>query len=144
MQSLSLAAFVVLVTVLFGKFLFLIGLQGSTRGKSRTFRWVEDATRAGGEVRQPEHPLVERAQAALRNDGESQPFFLIAAGAWVVLGAPGPAALAAFAVYLLARITHTLALIWPRQPLRIRVFGLGQLVTLLVLADALRRVVQRG
>lgn len=110
--------------------------------RSHTFRWSEDAAHWGGAA-DLEDSLVERAQAALRNDGESQPLFLAASALWLWSGAELWLSLSLFAVYLVARCLHSACLIWPRQPLRNRLFGLSQLCLLLVLADSCRMVLGR-
>jgi hypothetical protein len=40
--------------------------------------------------------------------------------------------------YLVTRTLHSILLIWPRQPLRNRMFGLSQLCLLVVLVDSCR------
>jgi uncharacterized MAPEG superfamily protein len=123
------------------KLAFLIGLQGVRRMRSHTFRWPEDAAHWQGAVA-AEDSLVERAQAALRNDGESQPLFLAASALWLWTGADLRFALPLFGVYLLARALHGAWLLWPRQPQRNRAFGVSVLCLLLVLADSVRLLVR--
>jgi uncharacterized MAPEG superfamily protein len=124
------------------KFAWLIGLQGLRRMRTRSFRWAEDATHWQGHI-SGEDVLVERAQAALRNDGESQPLFLAAAGLWIALGAGSSVALVVCSVYLLARVLHSVFMLWPRQPVRNRVFGISQLCLLAVLVDSARLLLVR-
>jgi uncharacterized MAPEG superfamily protein len=137
MHSSAAAAYTLLVLGLYLKYVVLIAVQGTQRMRSRRFRWPEDAAAWVGEVgSEPER--VDRAQAALRNDGESQPLFLAASAAWILLGAAPHSALALCALYVLTRWTHTFLLLVPRQPLRTRVFGLSQLCLLLVIVDLCR------
>jgi hypothetical protein len=140
MDPIARLAYVGCVVVLFLKLVFLVSLQGRVRAGSRRFRWPEDAAAFGGEIagNGEDDARVERAQAALRNDGESQWLFLLAGGAWVTLGASPAGAVVAFAAYALLRCVHTALMLRPSQPGRTRVFGLGLLVTLAVLADAAR------
>jgi hypothetical protein len=144
MNPIARLAYVATVAVLFLKLVFLVSLQGRGRGRSRRFRWPEDAGAFGGEIAVGgEDALVERAQAALRNDGESQWLFLFAGGVWVILGASPIAAVVAFAAYAVARCAHTGLMLRPSQPARTRVFGIGLVVTLAVLADAARLAIAR-
>jgi hypothetical protein len=139
MHPLARVAYVALAAVLTAKLVLLVSLQGRGRTRSKVFRWPEDASAFGGRVADgSEDPCVERAQAALRNDGEGQWLFLVVGGAWVLLGAHPFAALAAFGTYALARCAHSALMLHPAQPARTRVFGVGLLVTIAVATDALR------
>lgn len=122
------------------KFVLLATLQGARRARTRVFRWPEDAAHWGGRVANDEDPLCVRAQAALRNDGESQLLFLAAAALWIFVGAPPQLAYPVVAAYLAIRTGHSLLLLWPRQPLRNRLFALSLLCLLAVLGDSLRRL----
>lgn len=133
-------AYVIALAALFVRYVVIISLQGARRFRTRTFRWAEDGAAFGGAAASgPEDPIVERAQHALRNDGESQPFFYVAGFVWIGLGAPGVVACVVFAVYVAARALHAALLIRPRQPLRNRVFAVGQLALLGVVVDSVRR-----
>jgi uncharacterized MAPEG superfamily protein len=74
----------------------------------------------------------------LRNDGESQPLFLAVAAFWLWSGANATLAWSVCGVYVVARALHSLFMLWPRQPLRNRLFGLSQLCLLVALLDAVR------
>lgn len=137
MQLLPASAYAFLLVGLTVKYALLLALQGTRRMRVRVFRWPEDAAQWHGKVGS-EEMLVERAQAALRNDGESQPLFLAAAAFWLWSGASGVAALIVCGGYLITRALHSALLIWPRQPLRNRVFGLSQLCLVVVLVDSYR------
>lgn len=126
------------VTALFVKYVALISVQGSARFRTRRFRWPEDAVTWKGETGPEEDETVERAQAALRNDGESHVFFLVFGGAWVLLGADLRVAWPLCATYAVARLAHGYFLVRPRQPLRNRCFVVGQLALLVLVVDALR------
>lgn len=84
-------------------------------------------------------PTVERAQAVLRNDSETQPLFLAISAAWIALGAPGALATVALPGYALARCAHAWFFLRPRQPARNRAFIVAQLVLFAITVDALRR-----
>jgi len=139
MEQSSLLVYLASVAVLFAKYVAITLVQAQRRFALRSFRWPEDAATWKGEHVRVEDERIERAQAALRNDGETQPFYLAIAGAWIALGAPFAAACIACGSYALARSLHSFFMIHPRQPLRNRFFGLGQIVLLLVLIDAIRR-----
>jgi len=140
MDPLSRLALAVTMAFVLAKYLVLIAIQGRGRVVARTFRWPEDATAFRGALASgAEAPAIERAQAALRNDGESQPAFLVLATIWVMLGARGSLAAPLLATWAFARALHTYALLRPRQPLRNRVFALGLLVTLVIAVDVVRR-----
>jgi uncharacterized MAPEG superfamily protein len=137
MQFSASSSYLLLVFGLSLKFLLLIGLQGFRRMQVRIFRWPEDAAHWSGSAG-CEDPLVERAQAALRNDGESQPLFLAVAAFWLWSGANGALAWSVCALYVVARGLHSAFMLWPMQPLRNRVFGLSQLCLLVALLDCCR------
>ena len=138
----ALGPFVLLVSWLCAKFLVLIGLQGFWRLRTRSFRWAEDAAHWGGRAcpGMAESGPVERAQAALRNDAESQGLFALALWAWIALGAPAAWAYAVVAVYAAARSLHSYWLVTARQPRRNRAFGASVLCLLVVVVDCLRRL----
>ncbi len=140
MDPLSIRAFLVMLALLLAKYTALTTLQGRRRFASRTFRWPEDAEAwSGRPAVAAEHEDVERAQAVLRNDGETQPLVLATAAGWIALGAPGTAALVVLPGYALARIAHAAYFLRPRQPARNRAFVLGQLLFLGMMLDSLRR-----
>lgn len=142
MDPIALRAYLLALLLLTLKYAAVTTVQGKLRFATRTFRWPEDARAWHGRSEGGrEHELVERAQALLRNDAESQPLFLAASAAWIALGAEGTAAALALPAYALARGAHAWFFLRPRQPARNRAFVLGQLVLLGVLVDALRRAI---
>jgi len=138
MKPTAALPFVILVLGMTLKSVALMVIQGQRRTKTRTFRWPEDAAHWRGVVSSDEDAQTLRAQAALRNDGESQPYFLAAVAAWIGLGAEETLALIVCGTYLVLRGLHSAFLIWPRQPLRNRLFGLSLLCLFVVLADCVR------
>jgi len=140
LTSLALGPFWLLLAGLTLKFLVLTILQGLRRSRTHTFRWPEDARHWGGTVVADEDPLCVRTQAALRNDGESQPLFVAATALWIAAGAPATLAYPVVTAYLALRMVHSSLLLLPRQPLRNRIFGLSVLLLLAVLGDACRRL----
>lgn len=141
MNRAALLGYALTVTILLLKYVALISVQRSGRMRSGRFRWAEDVRAFGGAGQGDEHPLVERAQAALRNDGESQPVFLALSGLWVAAGAEPALVAGVGGSYALLRCAHSALLLWPRQPARTRVFGVSLLLMLAVLVDTLRRLV---
>ena len=134
MKPSAATAYLVLLVGLFLKYALMIAIQGLQRKRRGVFRWPEDAACWRGQV-QTEDAWVERAQAVLRNDSESQPLFLAASAAWIALGADAALALGVCGAYVAARWLHAYWLLCPRQPQRTRVFGLSLLCLLLVLVD---------
>lgn len=125
-------AYAAAVLALFLKTVVVISVQGLTRMRTRTFRHAEDAKHWGGTAVDREDDLVARAQHAHRNDGETQPFFLVFGALYLAAGATPWAACVYFPAYALARVVHTAFLLKPRQPLRNRAFGVGLVITLAV------------
>jgi uncharacterized MAPEG superfamily protein len=139
MDSISAFAYLASVAALFAKYVVVTTLQAKGRLGARVFRWPEDALAWGGtRAEEREGETVERAQAVLRNDGETQPFYFVFAAAWVALGAAAVPVVLATGLYVTARVAHTAFFLNPRQPLRNRAFVVGQLVLLAIVVDALR------
>jgi uncharacterized membrane protein YecN with MAPEG domain len=120
-----MVAYIAAVFILFAKLVVVISLQGATRLRTRSFQYAEDAAHWNGEHVAEESELVVRAQRALRNDGEGQPYFLVFGAAYVALGAPPWGAWLYFPAYTLTRLLHTWFMLRARQPHRNRVFGAG-------------------
>jgi uncharacterized MAPEG superfamily protein len=125
MSSLNLFLYALAVVVLFLKFAVLAAIQGATRTRTKTFRHAEDAAHWGGTVPEREHPLVERAQRALLNDGESQPLFLALGIALVLLEPTSRLVAGYFVTYVVSRVLHTAFMLRGRQPYRNRSFAIG-------------------
>ncbi len=116
--------------VLFLKTVTLAMIQGAMRARHKTFVRPEDArTYGNNDPAAREVPIVERAQGALRNDGENVPPFLAIGLAYAMLGCSAAAAPWYFGGFVALRIAHGALMIWPRQPLRTIVYGLGVLIT---------------
>jgi hypothetical protein len=120
------------VIVLFLKYFAATLLQARERFAQRRFRYAEDAACWRGQVGD-DTELCQRAQSLLRNDAESQPFYLLFGAAYAWLGLWPPGALLYFTVYPLSRLLHASFLLRARQPHRNRSFALG-LVILALLA----------
>ncbi len=109
------------------KCVLALSLQGRERLRARAFRYPEDASYWRGTVG-TDTELCLRAQSLLRNDSETQPYFVALAGVYLLLGAAPSAAPFYFATYTLSRLAHGYFLLSGRQPHRTRSFGAGALV----------------
>lgn len=119
------------VLLLLLKYVAAIVLQARERFAHRRFRYAEDAAHWHGEVGD-DTELCQRAQGLLRNDGESQPFYLVLGAAYVSLGLWPLGGVLYFAVYPLSRWLHAFFLLRLLQPHRNRAFALGLVVQLLL------------
>lgn len=127
--------------VLFLKMFAVAGVQGYYRLKNRSFVRPEDAAFFGQtSPATAELPIVERAQNTLRNDLENIPIFLFLMLGYIQFQEPvTPLAIYA-SLFVLSRIGHTLCYLNPRQPLRNRLYLLGQLMNFLICGHLLWKV----
>lgn len=116
-------------------------LQGRARLSSKVFVNPEDAIEFGGKAMPEEHPAVQRAAKAWRNDLENIPMFLILAWVYVAAGLSVVAFTVYCGVFAVARITHTICYLNSVQPWRTHAFTVGALVTLALMIHLLIRVV---
>ena len=126
--------FIVYVGAVFALFLKTIAstlVQAKERLGSKKFAYPEDAAHWKG-TQQEDTELCQRAQRVLRNDSETQPWFVVFGALYVVLGAWPTGAFIYFPLYVLSRVFHTLWLLNPKQPHRNRAFGLGLSVLVIV------------
>ncbi|MEZ0369911.1 MAG: MAPEG family protein [Candidatus Sericytochromatia bacterium] len=123
---------------LFLKMFALAGVQGINRVRHRTFVRPDDAAAFGQtEAVAAELPIVARAQDTLRNDLENIPIFLFLMLGYIQLQGPVlPLAIYA-ALFVAARIGHTLCYLTPRQPLRNRMYLLGILIDFILCGHVL-------
>lgn len=112
------------VIVLFLKFCATITVQAMERLRHRRFRYAEDAAYWQGVVGDDSERSA-RAQNLLRNDAESQLWYLALAGAYALLGAWPTGARIYFCGYVLSRLAHAYFLLAAKQPHRNRAFSLG-------------------
>lgn len=120
----TLDVYALSVVVLFAKFFGVICVQAVERLRRRSFRYAEDAAFWGGVVGDDSERCV-RAQQLLRNDGESQVWYLALAGAYTAQGAWETAAPFYFGTYTVARLAHAYFFLTAKQPHRNRAFSLG-------------------
>jgi uncharacterized MAPEG superfamily protein len=116
-------------TVLFLKGLVLSYIQVAARYRARSFSRPEDA-RLLGLTPQSEPDLAVRAAGALRNEGESTPYFLAMATAYVLIGGPPVPLLGFSSLYVMARLFQGYAQVRALQPQRMIGYLTGTLAML--------------
>jgi uncharacterized MAPEG superfamily protein len=134
--------YVASVIVLFLKYVAATLLQARERFAHRRFRYPEDAAHWRGEVAD-DTELCQRMQSLLRNDAESQPFYLVLGAAYVSTGLWPLGGSIYFMVYPLARLLHAFFLLRGLQPHRNRAFALGLIVIVLLAAHLAHAVLYR-
>ncbi|MCB9644387.1 MAG: MAPEG family protein [Myxococcales bacterium] len=119
--------------LLFVKGFIVAGIQGYYRITTKIFVRPDDAAFFGKtEPATQEHPVVDRAQSALRNDLENIPFFLFLLIGYIQQGC-WPQGIAIYGgIFVFSRVVHTAAYIRPTQPLRNRAYILGLLMSFLL------------
>ncbi len=120
----SLSVYLLSVLVLLLKYVAAISVQARERFRTRGFRYPEDAAHFRGAVA-PDSELCQRAERLLRNDSESQPFYLILGLAFALQNPHPIVAASYFLGYASTRVAHAHWLLSPRQPHRNRAFALG-------------------
>jgi glutathione S-transferase len=111
--------------------LFALALY-TGRVRNRHKQWInaEDAGFFKRDVSESEHPDVLRVKRAHANALENAvPFFAVAA----VYASTAPSkngALAYFGVFVAARLLHSIAYIWGKQPFRTILFAVGVLAVI--------------
>lgn len=121
-------------SALFLKLFAVAAVQGYYRLSSGTFVNPEDAAFFGKTLpAEREHPMVIRASNTLRNDLENIPIFLFLLLGTIQLQVAWWSLVGACVLFVLSRIGHTLCYLWPRQPLRNRMYLLGQGVMIVLI-----------
>lgn len=126
----STTAFALVALSLFLKMFATTLVQARARMKTLAFARPEDAAHWGGSV--DDAPLARLAQAALRNDLENIPWFVVLVATLVAFDVPPLFVLAYGATFLSARVLHTWCYLRPRQPRRNRAYLAGVAVNLAV------------
>lgn len=135
-----LAVYALSVAVLFLKSFATISVQALERLRTRAFRYPEDAVQWRGAVA-PDSDLCQRAERLLRNDAESQLYYLVLGGLFVVLDPSSRLGPFYFGIYTAARLAHAYWLLAPRQPHRNRAFSVGIVVLFCLTGHVVWRVV---
>ncbi|XP_054286254.1 microsomal glutathione S-transferase 1-like isoform X1 [Macrosteles quadrilineatus] len=120
--------------ILMLKTLLMAPLTAFQRFRKKAFISPEDAAAFKGEVK-TEDPDVERVRRAHLNDLENIPIFLVTGLLFVMSDPDVVVALMFFRLYTLARFAHTFvyAIYVVRQPARAIAFGVGQIITTIMI-----------
>jgi len=105
------------------------------RQKTTGFINPEDASTfapPGTTARAEEAPEVAHALRIQRNDGENIPLFFAIGLIYVLTGASAFGATVLCGLFTIARIAHTFAYTYRKQPARAICFGIGMLSTLIM------------
>ncbi len=144
MQSLAsnpaFQAYAVMAIVLSLNMLFLWAYSGAVRGKSKTTPNPEDA-KGGAALLENEPPEVARVLRAHRNATANISPFLILGLVYVLAGASATGAEVLFGAFTVVRLAHSWAYLGGKQPWRSVSFGLGALVTLVLIGMTVKSLV---
>ena len=94
---------------------------------------VQTFAQPGATVRSEEAPEVAHALRIQRNDGENIPLFFAIGLIYVLTGASLFGAIVFCGLFTVARIAHTFAYMYRKQPARALCFGAGMLCTLVMI-----------
>src|SRR6266851_6962769 len=108
-------------------------VQGVARTSAGIFVNPEDAKTFGAKHAAEDAPAVLRASRAWRNDLENIPLFLILGWIYVAAGLSSSKFLAYCAIFVVARIAHTICYINSIQPVRTISYTAGALVSLVLM-----------
>jgi prostaglandin-E synthase 1 len=125
-------AYAAMTIVLSLNMLVLWAYSGAVRGKTKTTPNAEDA-KGGAALVEVEPPEVARVLRAYKNAAANILPFAILGLVYVLAGASGQAAAGLFGAFTLARLAHSWAYLGGKQPWRSLSFGLGGLVTLILI-----------
>jgi glutathione S-transferase len=115
-------------------------VQGVARTREKKFVNPEDARTLGGDAVAEEVATVQRAARAWRNDLENIPIFLILAWIYVSAGLSTTPFVIYCAVFVAARILHTICYLNAIQPLRTISYTVGALAMLALIVNLIGRV----
>ncbi|XP_054286255.1 microsomal glutathione S-transferase 1-like isoform X2 [Macrosteles quadrilineatus] len=134
MDNAVLQGFGFYACILMFKMLMMSLLTFYQRYRTKAFISPEDAAAFKGEVK-TEDPDVERVRRAHLNDLENIPIFLVTGLLFVMSDPDVVVALMFFRLYTLARFAHTFvyAIYVVRQPARAIAFGVGQIITTIMI-----------
>jgi uncharacterized MAPEG superfamily protein len=116
-------------------------VKGLARTRAGVFINPEDARTFGAQTAVEEAAMVKRAARAWHNDLENIPIFLILGWIYVTAGLSATAFLIYCAVFVVARIVHTICYLNAIQPLRTIMFTVGAVTTFVMLIQLLVKVV---
>jgi uncharacterized MAPEG superfamily protein len=129
--------YVLATLVLCANLVFLWGYSGAARGKTQTAINPEDAATVakGAQVTESDPPEVARVLRAHRNAEANIYPFLALGLVFVLLGGPAEHAKVLFAVFVGARLLHSIVYLAGKQPWRTLSFGVGALALLGLMGD---------
>jgi len=116
-------------------------VQGLARTRAKKFLNPEDARALGGETVREEVEMVVRGGRAWRNDLENIPIFLILAWIYVAAGLSTTPFIIYCAVFVIARILHTICYLNAVQPLRTISFVIGSVAMVALIINLFTRLV---
>jgi glutathione S-transferase len=116
-------------------------VQGRARTTAGVFVNPEDARIFGAKEAPEEVPAVQRAARAWRNDLENIPIFLILAWIYVAAALSATGFAIYCAVFVVARIVHTICYLNSIQPLRTIAYAVGALASLALMIHLFIEVV---
>ena len=116
-------------------------VQGRARTSAGVFVNPEDAKFFGAKQAPEEVPAVQRAARAWRNDLENIPIFLILAWIYVAAELSTGTFLIYCAVFVVARILHTIFYLNSIQPLRTIMYTIGAIASLALMIHLFVEVV---
>jgi prostaglandin-E synthase 1 len=114
--------------------LVLWAYSGAVRGKTKTTPNKEDL-RAGASLAESEPPEVARVLRAHANAMANIVPFLVLGLVYVLAGATSTSAHVIFLGFVAARLGHSFAYLWGKQPWRSIFFGLGGVATLALIVS---------
>jgi uncharacterized MAPEG superfamily protein len=132
--------YAVSTAVLFFKMQGIGFYQGFVRTKSKSFSNPEDAKAFKGELSTQEHPDVERANKAYRNDLENIPMFLLMSLGYIMLTCPEKAGVICIMLFTFARIMHTVTYLKGMQPWRTIAYAIGLFCSAFIALNILYKV----
>jgi uncharacterized MAPEG superfamily protein len=137
----AFAAYALACSVLALQLIVLAFLTGRARGKVKTYVNAEDAVTFKGETAEAEHPAVIRAQRSHLNTLENVVPFFVVGYLYVLTGATRTGATAYFAVFVAARLLHSVVFALGLQPWRTITYLIGILSILGMVVHVIRAVV---
>ena len=134
----AFATYAIASTIIALHMILLAFYTGSVRRRHKQYGNPEDAAFFKVDVAEGDHPNVLRVKRAHANAMESAvPFFAVGA-LFVTVGPTRSSALAYFGVFVAARLLHSIAYIWGKQPFRTILFAIGTLSVIGMAVHVLR------
>ena len=141
--STVLNAYVISSLILCANLLFLWAYSGGSRAKSKTVRNPEDTTTVakGAAVAETDPEVVARVLRVHTNSMANIVPFLLLGNIYVGLAPSETVAIGVFGAFTAIRLIYSFVYLNGIQPWRTIMFGLGGLVTLVMMGDMVRLLV---